>query len=275
MTVRQLHESDRADVERLLAERPVENLFLSSRIETCGIDRRRLGKLLGYERDGRLTSVCLDGGTLFPAGIDPDAIPHFVQAIGPIRSATSILGPSMMALGMFIGLAERWRGAWGSVDNVRKKQPLMVLDRPPSNDADPRVRQLTPQEFDSYLAASVQMYTAEIGSSPYKYGSGYNGFVRERLGKGDAYGIVEDGEVIFKADLGPRFGPQAQLQGVWVHPDLRGKGLAVPALAGFLRLAMKRFPVISLYVNDFNTPAIRSYERLGFQTVGCLSTVHY
>ena len=42
-----------------------------------------------------------------------------------------------------------------------------------------------------------------------------------------------------------------------------------------LRLAMERYPVISLYVNDFNAPAIASYERLGFVEVGALATVHY
>lgn len=42
-----------------------------------------------------------------------------------------------------------------------------------------------------------------------------------------------------------------------------------------LRLAMRRFPSISLYVNDFNTPAIRAYETLGFVEVGALATVHY
>ncbi len=55
----------------------------------------------------------------------------------------------------------------------------------------------------------------------------------------------------------------------------RGSGLSVPALSGMLRLARRRFPSISLYVNDFNTPAIRAYERLGFAEVGALATVHY
>ncbi|MBB1585525.1 MAG: GNAT family N-acetyltransferase, partial [Propionibacterium sp.] len=46
-------------------------------------------------------------------------------------------------------------------------------------------------------------------------------------------------------------------------------------LSGMLIQAQEHHPVISLYVNDFNTPAIRLYERLGFQEVGSLSTVHY
>ena len=56
---------------------------------------------------------------------------------------------------------------------------------------------------------------------------------------------------------------------------LRGKGQSAALLSGMLIQAQEHHPVISLYVNDFNTPAIRLYERLGFQEVGSLSTVHY
>lgn len=273
--LRSLGPQDLPAVRRLLDARPVENLFLAAKLETVGIDRRRLGTLHGFERDGELTAVCLDGGTVFPAGDDPEAIPGFVRAIGPVRSAASILGPSMQALGLHLGLSERWPGAWGSELNVRRVQPLMLLDHLPLGETDPRVRMLTQRDYDSYLHASVDMYTEEIGTSPFKYGPGYERFVRERLRSGDAYGIVDEGRVIFKADLGPRVGDHVQLQGVWLEPELRGRGLSVPALAGMLRRVMRRYERVSLYVNDFNAAAVRAYERLGFERVGTLSTVHY
>jgi len=179
-------------------------------------------------------------------------------------------------LGLHVGLSERWPGSWGNVVNVRRRQPLMLLRDDPAPEPDARVRVLTTRDYTSYLDASVHMYTDEIGSSPFKYGGGYEKFVMERLRRGDAYGVVDrSGRVIFKADLGPQLGRQAQLQGVWVAPELRGSGLSVPALSGMLRLARRRFPSISLYVNDFNIPAIRAYERLGFAEVGALATVHY
>ncbi|AQP46760.1 hypothetical protein BW730_03675 [Tessaracoccus aquimaris] len=267
--------ADRDSVLDYLARSPVENLFLASKVDAYGIDRRRLGKLYAFERDGQIASLLLDGGTLFVAGFDPEALPAFVTHLGPIRRCTSILGPAISVLGLFVGLAERWRGAWGSVSNVRKRQPLMLLEEAPEPPADPRVRKLTVDDYQSYLDASVSMYTDEIGSSPFKYGAGYERFVMDRLRAGEAYGIVEGGKVIFKADLGPKLRDQAQLQGVWVSPDRRGEGISVPALSGMLRLAMRDYPTISLYVNDFNTPAIRAYEKLGFVEVGALATVHY
>ena len=65
-----------------------------------------------------------------------------------------------------------------------------------------------------------------------------------------------------------------QIQGVWVAPEYRGTGLAAPGMAAVLRYALRDVaPVVSLYVNDFNTPARRTYHRVGFQEVGAFMSV--
>ncbi len=273
--LRTLGAADRDEAMEYLAASPVENLFLMSKLNMFGIDRRRLGILCAWQRDDQISSLLLDGGTACVAGFDPEALPAFVTELGPVRRCSSIVGPAISVLGLFVGLSGRWPGGWGTVSNIRRRQPLMLLDHVSDVIPDPRVRLLGTGDFESYLEASVHMYTEEIGSSPYKFGPGYERFVMDRLQRGDAYGIVENGRVIFKADLGPQYGTQAQLQGVWIAPDLRGTGLSVPALSGMLGLAMRRYPSISLYVNDFNTPALRAYERLGFVEVSAFATVHY
>jgi len=59
------------------------------------------------------------------------------------------------------------------------------------------------------------------------------------------------------------------VQGVWVHPDYRGRGLAAPGMAAVVDLARASIsPVVSLYVNDFNAPARATYRRAGFTEVG-------
>jgi hypothetical protein len=66
----------------------------------------------------------------------------------------------------------------------------------------------------------------------------------------------------------------ALVQGVWVHPQLRGRGLAAPAMASVVRSIqadLHRMP--SLYVNDFNVAARRTYQRIGFRQVGTFASV--
>jgi predicted GNAT family acetyltransferase len=51
-------------------------------------------------------------------------------------------------------------------------------------------------------------------------------------------------------------------------------GVAAPGMAAVLRYALADVaPVVSLYVNDFNTPARRAYLRVGFQEVGAFMSV--
>ena len=82
--------------------------------------------------------------------------------------------------------------------------------------------------------------------------------------QGRAFGIVESGRVIFKSDIGAASGSAAQIQGVWLDPALRGRGLSEPAMAGVTEYVLADYPVACLYVNDFNTRAIRCYEKAGF-----------
>ena len=65
------------------------------------------------------------------------------------------------------------------------------------------------------------------------------------------------------------------MQGVWLDPALRGRGLAAPAMAAVVQLARTMVPTVSLYVNDYNLPARATYARVGFETVGEFATVHY
>ena len=115
------------------------------------------------------------------------------------------------------------------------------------------------------------MYTEEVGVSPLldDGGRGYRRRVADLVRARRAYARVVDGEVVFKAELAVVTRHTAQIQGVWVAPHWRGKGLAAPALAAVMRDALRRVaPTVSLYVNDYNEPARRAYERCGFRPAG-------
>ena len=111
--VRALTGADQDEALEFLARSPVENLFLAAKVAAYGIDRRRLGNVFAYDRGGEIASLMLDGGTVFVAGFDPEALPAFVSQLGPIRRCTSILGPAISVLGLHVGLSERWPGSWG------------------------------------------------------------------------------------------------------------------------------------------------------------------
>jgi predicted GNAT family acetyltransferase len=132
----------------------------------------------------------------------------------------------------------------------------MAISSPPAIPIDRRVRRVTLDQWDAYTDAAVKMYTEEIGVSPVQGSpAGYRFYVRQLISSGRAFGILEGNRVLFKADLGSVSGSVCQVQGVWLEPELRGRGLAAPAMAAVVQLARTVVPTVSLYVNDYNLPA--------------------
>jgi predicted GNAT family acetyltransferase len=120
------------------------------------------------------------------------------------------------------------------------------------------------------------MFTEELGVAPHgpRDALEYRRRISALIAAGRAYAVFdEDGAVIFKADVAAVSDQTCQLQGVWVRPDLRGRGIGTAALATVLHHGLELAPTVSLYVNDFNLAARRVYARLGMQEVGALATV--
>jgi uncharacterized protein len=142
--------------------------------------------------------------------------------------------------------------------------------------ADPGVRPVGMEDLDVLLPACVAMFTEEVGISPLGVDGGvaYRGRVAELVRAGRAFARIEDGRVLFKAEVGSASTAACQVQGVWVPPELRGRGLAAPGMAAVVELARESVaPVVSLYVNDYNEAARATYRRVGFTDVGAFMSV--
>jgi predicted GNAT family acetyltransferase len=120
------------------------------------------------------------------------------------------------------------------------------------------------------------MFTEEVGVSPLRVdgGAGYRARVAELVRAGQSLAWIEGGEVLFKAEIGAVSRAACQVQGVWVAPAHRGRGIGTAGTAAVVEYARAAIaPVVSLYVNDFNTPARAAYARVGFREVGRYASV--
>ncbi|WP_428961438.1 GNAT family N-acetyltransferase [Micromonospora fluostatini] len=272
--VRQLGESERRAVERLLDLDPFAGAQVAERVAARGLAWWRAeGRVLGYGARRSLESICWLGGNLTPVLASEEAVDAYADLLaGEDRICSSIVGRADAVLGLW----ERLGSVWGPARDVRPNQPLLVTDALPAVPPDPEVRQVRGGEVDRLFPAAVAMYTEEVGVSPLvdDGGRSYRRRVNELVRAGRAYARFVDGRVVFKAELAVVTRRTAQIQGVWVAPEWRGRGIAVAAMAAVVRDALLRVaPTVSLYVNDFNLPARRVYERCGFRRVGTLATV--
>jgi ribosomal protein S18 acetylase RimI-like enzyme len=272
--VRVLGPADLDTVRRLLDRDPVTHVFVDHRIRVTRMEPRWLGgEIWGYEEADELVSICHAAANLTPVFGRPDALDAFAaRALSRGRSCGSIMGPEAEVRHLWRILGPEW----GPARSIRPVQPFMVLDRPPAVPASPDVRRVRPDELDILYPACVAMYTEELGVSPEANGGArlYRARVAQLIAKGHAFALIDDGQVIFKAELFAVTPHAAHLQSVWVDPRRRGQGLAAGGVSAVCAQTLADVaPVVSLYVNQHNEPALRAYDRVGFRRTGTFATI--
>lgn len=274
--IRLLGASDLTEFLALAAADPVVNVFADYRARTTNLDPRWLGgEMWGRFTDGRMTAACHVGANLVPVQADREAVVAFAErALARGRVSATIVG-------LHDAVDAFWQVAaqeWGRPREVRWRQRHLELSCRPSVEPDPLVRPSTREDLDRLYPACVAMYTEEVGVSPEDGGGAdlYRARVSQLIARGWSFAKFEGGRVVFKAEVACVSPYAAQVQGVYVPPDRRGEGLGSRGMAAVAAYIMKDVaPVASLYVNDWNLAARRSYERVGFRETARFSTIMF
>lgn len=243
---------------------------------------KQAAPVVGVTRGGRalpgrraqamaLTGACWVGSNVVPVTLDEDGLDlvasHLLSSRAP---RVSLFGPQPEVLGLW----DRLRTRWSQPFAVRREQPLLKLEGNSKALAHPEVRVATTEDYPLVLPASAAMFEEEVGYSPYVDGdTGYVRRVARLIEQQRTFVLIRDGRVVFKADAGAAAGAVCQIQGVWVDPAFRGRGWAVPCMTAVVEVVRRRWPVVSLYVNSYNLPALNTYHGVGFRQVGTFATV--
>lgn len=260
----------------LLARDPVTNVFADYRSRLTNLDPRWMGgEMWGYAEDGRLVSACHVAANLVPVEATPAAIRAFAaRGISQQRRCSTIVGPVDAVSALWRELSEEW----SRPREFRWNQPHLQTATLPSVEADPLVLRSTPADLEALYPACVAMYTEEVGVSPEAGGGAgmYRARIAQLIGKGWSFARIENGRVLFKAEVAAVSPYACQIQGVYVDPDRRGEGLSVSGMAAVVATSIREIaPVVSLYVNDHNRAARRAYEAVGFEQTGVFATIMF
>jgi predicted GNAT family acetyltransferase len=260
----------------LTAKDPVVNVFAAYRARTTSLEPRWLGgEVWGRYDDDELVAACHVGANLVPVEAAPEDARAFAErALTRHRSVSTIVGPHTAVRPFWDEVAE----TWGRPRETRWEQPHMVIDGPPTVPADPKVRRTERRDLAVLYPACVAMYTEEVGVSPEAGGGAdlYRARVTQLMSRGWSFARFDRGKLVFKAEVACATPEAAQVQGVWVPPERRGEGLAVAGMAAVVEQVRATIaPAVSLYVNAWNEPARRAYERVGFRTTTTFSTVMF
>lgn len=275
--VRPLGAADLNAFLELARRDPVINVFADYRAVTTNLEPRWLGgEMWGRFEGGQLVAACHVGANLVPVGAGPDDAAAFAErALARGRTVSTIVGPQEAVRVFWNGVA----GSWGRPRELRWEQPHLEISGDPVVDADPEVRRTTAGDLGQLYPACVAMYTEEVGVSPEAGGGAdlYRARISQLINRGWSFARFDDsGRLVFKAEVACATAYAAQIQGVWVPPEQRGRGLATAGMAAVVRAVRRDIaPTVSLYVNEWNTPARTAYERVGFRETARFATIMY
>jgi len=274
--VRVLGPADLPAALEVLATDPVTNVFVEYRSRMTQLDPRWLGgQMWGYHVDGRLESLCHVGANLVPVAATPESCAAFARrALRQRRMSSTIVGPRDAVELLWDDLADEW----GEPRELRWDQPHLQITTGAEVAADTEVRRTTPDEIDTLYPACVAMYQEEVGVSPEIDGGRnlYRARVAQLVNRGWSFSRIEDGKVVFKAEVACATPLACQIQGVWVDPSRRGEGLCTRGMAMVVDVALREIaPAVALYVNAHNVAARTAYERVGFRQTSTFSTIMF
>lgn len=262
----------------LTAQDPVINVFADHRARLTNLDPRWLGgEVWGLFRRGELVAGLHLGANLVPVNCDEEQAEQFARhALGhaPAKGSrvATLVGPRAPVRVLWDVL----ESGWGPAREERWDQPHLEARTPPPLTPDPAVRRTIPDDVDVLYPACVAMYREEVGADP-EAGSPrglYLTRIRQLVDRGWSFARIEDGQVVFKAEVACASPHAAQIQGVWVAPHRRGEGLAAAGMAAVVEHVQRDIaPVACLYVNAWNDPARRAYRRAGFVQTATYATV--
>ena len=264
-----------AQLWSVIKANPVRHTYVASRLEQhglAGITRRTL-EIIGAFAGEQLESAMLFGANLVPIETSQESQRLFAEVLARQgRRCSSIVGPANEVLQLWAMLEPHW----GTARAIRGNQPVMMTQNLSELMVDDRVSYSTLMDLDILFPACVEMFTNEVGLSPLAKGGGmsYRNRVSELISNRRSFVRIDGDQITFKAEVGCVGAQVAQLQGVWVNPELRGQGIGRHALASVVKYVLQDIaPTVSLYVNDFNRNAIAMYEKVGFKQVDSFATV--
>lgn len=261
---------------RLLDRDRPGTVYLRSLIHEFGVNPTETmghGRFYGGWRSGKLCAVIFVGNarnmTTWGAPEDVETVlTRATQAPHPPRL---FVGPEEHA-----PMVRRSFFREGLGPRLDRKQAYYVLTRATLAPLEKLpVRRAEPADLDEVVRAHGKMIEEDlqIPAAHLDYGR-LRKLAQSRLDDGKIWVHMDRGRLVFKTEEIGRSEDAILVGGVYTHPKHRGQGIASRGIAAWAdRLFEGALTTFALHVNAANTPAVRAYERVGFQRTALLRLI--
>ncbi len=267
-----LTEGEREEALEFLAGRPVHTVYMASLVRDNGVESPlNRGTFYGYRGpDGRLEGVALIGHATLMEARTEAAIQAFAELAQGSQRKHMIMGEQEK-------IERFWNYYAGDGHDARLLcRELLFEQRWPVEvrEAVHGLRQATLDDLEMVMPVQAQMAFEESGVNPMKADpTGFRLRCARRIEQGRVWVWVENGRLIFKADIIAETPQASYVEGVYINPEERGKGYGLRCISQLGRTLLSRTASVCLLVNEKNREAQDFYRRAGYKLRSYYDTI--
>jgi hypothetical protein len=247
----------------MLARDTTHNMYLLGLLEEFGVvsNPRTPFTFQGRFFDGELTAamfVAGSGGLLVPSASSPQHIGDIAKALHGKVQARGILGEH--------AVVDALLKHFGVTPQFSKTQKMFSVS---PNDLGPFTNPLlrAANEFDVprlLPLAAACVHEMNKRNPLEDDAAGFELRVRQRVKAGRTYVLEENGEFVFKLDVGSRSQFGAELEGIYTAPAHRKKGHATLCLGQISRFLMSSLPRLTVRIDDEQSYFANTARKVGY-----------
>ena len=272
LTVEKLSTGHEGAVLAFLAARPIHTVIMAGMIRDHGLSsslnrgvfyacRNTMGELQGVALIGHITMIETSNET---------ALKLFVE-IAQNHQQTHVV----------IGEVEKVASFWDLYAPAGQPmrlacRELLFEQRWPVTVQEPiNLTRATLDDIEPIMVVHAQMAFEECGINPMeKDPVGFRQRVANRIEKGRVWIYMEEGRLICKTDVVSVTPEQIYLEGVYVSPEYRQKGIGARFISQLGRTLLTETQSLSVLVNEDNPEAQVFYRNAGFKLRGYYDTIY-
>ena len=269
-----LSKGNEANVLSVLSAPSLTNVIMSGFICDNGlVNPLNRGSFYAcHDERNNITGIALIGHTILFEAFDEGAIQAFA-AIARQNSSNHLL------MGEHVSVQQFWNSYAVSGESPRLIHPILFLQRRDPFKNHPPVEGLrlaTRNDLEQVVQAQAAMAFETSGVQPLtKDPNGFRERYLRRIEKNRVWVLMKQGQLIFKTDVTSESEDVAYLEGVYVSPEERGKGLGQTCLQAIGNILLQRKNAIYLFVEQDNARLQSFYFKLGFSVGGHYDLLYF
>ncbi|HEU4835791.1 MAG TPA: GNAT family N-acetyltransferase [Pyrinomonadaceae bacterium] len=272
VSVERLANSDAAEVLKFLAQRPIHTIAMMGLINDNGIvSPFNRGTFYGCrDLNGQLEGVALVGHATLMETVSDRALAALAQIARDCSNTHMIMGEKDRVADFWSHYSET-----GRHQRLACREWLFELSWPvePREGAD-GLRPATVDELELVMPVQAELAYAESGVNPLDVDPhGFSERCLRRIEQGRTWVVVEDGRLVFKADVISKTPEVNYLEGIWLREDRRNKNLGTRFMSELMRRLLENTKSICLLVNESNEWAQGFYRKCGFHFRATYETI--